>query len=110
MRAIYHLTPPEVWTSAPEGPFSASSLASEGFIHCSYRDQAVQIANMFYVEAPSLIALEVNLARLSAKVVDEDSGSGELFPHVYGPIDRAAITATIPLVRDKAGNWRWPTN
>jgi uncharacterized protein (DUF952 family) len=108
MRALYHLTPAETWNTAPEDPFTAASLESEGFIHCSYREQVLRVANTFYADVQSMIALEIDPDRLSARVVDEDSGTGELFPHVYGPIDRAAIVAVVRLIRDTAGKWCWP--
>jgi uncharacterized protein (DUF952 family) len=33
---------------------------------------------------------------------------GELFPHVYGPIDRGAIVAIRQLARDAGGKWIRP--
>ena len=36
---------------------------------------------------------------------DEPAGSGELFPHIYGPINPEAVVATQPLQRGPDGRW-----
>jgi uncharacterized protein (DUF952 family) len=108
MSNIYHLTTPDEWNASSGLPFRTASLAQEGFVHCSYRPQVLKVANAFLREAPALIAVEIAADRLSARCVDEDPGIGELFPHVYGPIDRSAVHNVIPLVRDAAGSWTWP--
>ena len=41
--------------------------------------------------------MPANPDRLSSAVVSEDlAGSGEAFPHVYGPIDLAAVVSATP--------------
>jgi uncharacterized protein (DUF952 family) len=107
MRPVYHLTLAETWKSAPGGPFAADSLATEGFIHCSYHEQVLRVANSFLAQAPELVALEIDPTKLTVRLVDEDPGIGELFPHIYGPIDRKAIIDVKPLARDAAGQWAW---
>lgn len=108
MRTVYHLVPRHVWQQAPPGPYRADSLASEGFIHCCNRAQVERVANLFFAGATELLALALATSVLSSPVRDEDPGVGEQFPHVYGPIDRAAIVAVIPLQRDGQGRWTWP--
>jgi uncharacterized protein (DUF952 family) len=108
MRWLYHLVTPEVWEQGQDQPYRAASLDTEGFIHCSNLDQVVRSANRFYAEAPNLLLLCIPAERLTSPLKDENSGSGELFPHIYGPIERAAVAAVRPLHRDGTGHWALP--
>lgn len=105
MRLIYHLLPRALWEKAPAGPYRADSLATEGFIHCSEANQVAASANRFYAGEQDLLLLHIDPARLTSPLREEPSGSGELFPHVYGPLDRAAIVAIRPMQRDADGRW-----
>ena len=108
MRRIFHLVTPQAWKNSGDGPYRADSLASESFIHCSNRDQVVRIANLFFVSQADLLVLTIEVERLTSPIRDEDPGTGELFPHVYGPIDRNAIVEVHPLERGLDGLWVWP--
>jgi uncharacterized protein (DUF952 family) len=105
MRTIYHILLPHEFQHHKEDFYRAKSLSIEGFIHCSNAGQVERVANLFYAEARELTVLRILVDRLTSPVRDEDPGTGELFPHVYGPIDRAAITGTEALQRDTAGRW-----
>lgn len=105
MRRIYHLVPPSLWNEGEDRPYRAASLAAEGFIHCSYEQQVARVANLFYADQAELLALCIDPDRLAHAVRDEDVGSGERFPHVYGPIAQEAVVAVYPLQRDADGRW-----
>jgi len=105
MPIIYHLIPRADWESRPPGPYRAASLDTEGFIHCSRREQVERIANLFYSAVPELLVLEVDAGILGTSWRDEDV-QGESFPHVYGPIPEAAVLAVLPLSRGPDGAWR----
>ena len=105
MRHIYHLVSAAAWNQAGRGPYRADSLASEGFIHCSNRDQVARVANLFYADQAWLEVLCVNADLLGDRVRDEDPGTGERFPHVYGPIPREAILEVQLLRRDAKNHW-----
>ena len=107
MRIIYHLVPKAAWEIAPPGPFRAPSLESEGFIHCSNREQVARSANKFYADELEMLVLAIDPARLSSELRDEEGRPGELFPHIYGPIDREAIIEVIGLVRGPDGRWQF---
>jgi len=96
-----------VWQAAPPGPFRVPSLESEGFIHCSNREQVARSANKFYADEPEMLVLEIDPARLSSELRDEEGRPGELFPHVYAPINREAIIKVIGLVRGPDGRWQF---
>src|SRR5271154_6792186 len=103
MRLIYHLVTPTAWQPADPMRYEAPSLATEGFIHCSNRDQVAWVANQFYRDEPELLMLGIEVERLGSPVRDEDGGNGQLFPHVYGPIERQAVILITPLTRGSDG-------
>jgi uncharacterized protein (DUF952 family) len=104
MDLIYHLAPPAAW-NAPGLDYRADSLDSEGFIHCSFAHQVARSANRFYSGAGALLVLHIDLQRLTSPLKVEAGGSGELFPHVYGPISRAAVVRAEALQRGADGEW-----
>ncbi len=104
MRRIYHLLSRATWEQCPAASYSAESLATEGFIHCSNADQLARTANLFYPDVADLLVLAIDVERLTSPVKDEAVGA-ERFPHVLGPINREAIVEVCPLRRGPEGNW-----
>ena len=104
--ASYHLTPVEWWVGAdPSGPLAAPSLADEGFIHCTTgHDEMVATANRHYRDDPrAFVVLTLDLERITSPVRVEDER--RIYPHVFGPIDRAAIVAVAPMPRAEDGTF-----
>ena len=116
MPIVLHLIPAADWdgldaTDAVTNP----SLTSEGFIHCTDEPSVMlQVANAFYASVSGeFVVLHIDVDRLSSECVWEDpahiAGGGESFapqfPHVYGPIDRAAIVGVQPVRRDAMGHF-----
>lgn len=91
-RLTYHLTPRDHWSASdPDAPLSAPSLSDEGFIHCTTgADEIVATANRHYrFDRRDFVVLTVDLDRVTCPWrVDDERG---IYPHVFGPIDRAAI-------------------
>jgi uncharacterized protein (DUF952 family) len=110
MYFIYHIVARSSWEQTGAEPYRADSLATEGFIHCSYRDQVAKVANWFYRDQADLLVLHIDTDRLTSPLRAEDPGIGEAFPHVYGPIDRPAVVAVEPLQRGADGQWIFPGN
>ena len=104
MTEVFHLAAPEDWEKASEEAYRASSLDSEGFIHCSYAHQVAVVANRFYKDVPSLLVLTIDPGRLTSPLREEPA-EGTLFPHIHGPINRDAVIACAPLTRDGLGQW-----
>lgn len=107
---LLHLVPSAVWSAAcadPSAPYAPPSLAAEGFVHCSPDEPAVlAIADAHYRDVPGpLLVLVLDETRLGAEVRREGSG-GVVFPHVYGPIERDAVTAVLQVRRDADGRAR----
>jgi uncharacterized protein (DUF952 family) len=100
---ILHLVPAPDWAADPDRPYAPASLATEGFVHCS-PDEAttLAVATAFYADAPRpLLVLRLDVTRLQAEVVHEAASpvpppgvsDDVLFPHVFGPLDRDAVTS-----------------
>lgn len=107
---IYHVVPQADWTASPDRPYAPASLADAGFVHCS-PDEATTLAvvNAFYRTAPRpLLALVVDEDRLGARIAWEPAGQGPppgvpegtLFPHVFGPLERDAVTRVLRVAFD----------
>ncbi len=111
MRLILHITSKSAWESAQQnGFYSAPSLQTEGFIHCSTLAQVVAVAERLYAGQRGLVLLEIDSSRLQAEVRYEAGSdkSDELFPHVYGTINLDAVTRVLDFAPDSAGNWSLP--
>ncbi|MBL8031721.1 MAG: DUF952 domain-containing protein, partial [Candidatus Doudnabacteria bacterium] len=76
-----------------------------GFIHCSFPNQTMEIANRRYAHVTDALLLFVDVAKVKPPIKYEVALSGRegTFPHVYGPLNVDAVYATIPLERDSDG-------
>ncbi|MFH9725030.1 DUF952 domain-containing protein [Streptomyces sp. NPDC017254] len=104
---LLHVVPLADWSAAPDAPYAPPSLAAEGFVHCSPDEAAaLVIADARYRDvAGPLLVLVIDEDRLGGEVRWE--GSGEtLFPHVYGPVEREAVTSVLEVRRDADGRAR----
>ncbi|MEX0169402.1 DUF952 domain-containing protein [Streptomyces sp. LMG1-1-1.1] len=107
---LLHVVPLADWSAAPEAPdapYAPPSLAAEGFVHCSADEgSALAVADAHYRAVPGpLLVLVIDEGRLGGEVRWEGSG-GVLFPHVYGPVERTAVTAVLEVRRDADGRAR----
>jgi uncharacterized protein (DUF952 family) len=112
MKLILHITSKTAWQSAQQaGEYSAPSLATEGFIHCSTAAQVVAVAERFYAGQRGLVLLVLDSKRIQPEVRYE-AGSDkpdEMFPHIYGPLNLDAVTRVLDFEPDLTGNWILPS-
>ena len=96
---IYHITTKEEWTTAiTNGFYEASSLATEGFIHCSTEQQVEVVLQRYFAGKTHLVKLTIDTAKLNAKLQYDFSPSiNEAFPHIYGTINLDAVMDVSPL-------------
>jgi glutathione S-transferase len=104
-RWLYHLALAEEWRAArPAGVYERStrglSLAEVGFIHASQAAQLADTWRRFYADAGEVVLLHIDPERLAAAGVpvrlEPAPGSGELFPHLYGPLPIEAVRLVEP--------------
>ena len=111
---LFHAALPEEWAAAQAaGVYERStrgrSLADEGFIHASYESQVERVVNAFYADLDELVLLEIERERLDVEVIDESPSGNpadEHFPHLYGPLAVAAVTAATRWRRAPGEPWR----
>ena len=106
MDLIVHICSVAEWRAAQSiGEYYADSLAREGFIHFSKPEQAVDTANRYYAGRGDLLLLWVNVETLTAELRWECS-HGEIYPHLYGPLNLEAVLGVIPYLPEKDGIFR----
>jgi uncharacterized protein (DUF952 family) len=98
-KMIYHMCRSDEWTAAVEsGTYRGSSQdLADGFIHFSTGAQIVESARRHRAGQDGLLLVAVEAARLGARLKWEPSRGGDLFPHLYGPLDPAESASVRPL-------------
>lgn len=106
---VFHIATVADWAARSLDWYVPAGYATEGFVHCSGADQVVGTANRLFAERHDLVLLAIDEGALSSPLVWEDSyGSGTEFPHVYGPIDLAAVAQVLDFTPDADGRFdRW---
>ena len=99
---IYHLALRTDWDADPDAAYAMSTLGrtldEQGFIHCSFRGQVQQTADLIYGSRTDVLLLTIDPARVAAPIrVENLDGGDEHFPHIYGPLSRDAVVAVTPL-------------
>jgi uncharacterized protein (DUF952 family)/flavin reductase (DIM6/NTAB) family NADH-FMN oxidoreductase RutF len=89
---IFHIIKREDWSGHPQSDYQASSLKTQGFIHCCTETQIPGVVNQWFEGESDLLLMEIDPCLLQSKLIYENlEGGSELFPHVYGPVNSAAI-------------------
>lgn len=88
---IYHMCRADEWAAAvASGSYRGSSQdLADGFIHFSTAAQIVESARRHRAGQAGLLLVAVEAARLGERLKWEPSRGGDLFPHLYGPLDPA---------------------
>jgi len=89
---IYHIVLPDSWEEQKGlDHYEHESLRTEGFIHCSYGGQLDAVLERYYSQAKRVLILHIDPELLTSNLVEEASTGGEIYPHIYGRINRGAI-------------------
>jgi uncharacterized protein (DUF952 family) len=107
---VYKILTEGAFTEASrKGQFlgSADDLR-DGFIHLSLAHQIEGTLAKHYVGQDGLLLLAFDPARLGLALKWEPSRGGALFPHLYAPLDLAAMLWAEPLELGKDGTHRLP--
>lgn len=115
---IYHLTTRQTWQEAQSrGEYRAESLETEGFIHCSTEKQILPVAEKYFTGQSGILLLMIEPSLLESELRWEAPAGGsppagvpegELFPHIYGPINRDAIVKVYDLESNPDGGYKLP--
>ena len=88
---IYHIVLPEVWAAFEGDLYEAASIRTEGFIHCSFAAQLDAVIARYYGDENRVVILEIDPEKLTSRMIAEPSTNNEIYPHIYGPINRDSI-------------------
>jgi uncharacterized protein (DUF952 family) len=100
MTTIFKVCGQGEWTAAePAGRYGGSADdARDGFIHFSTAAQLSETLGKHFAGRGDLVLIAVEAEALGDALKWEPSRGGDLFPHLYGPLDRSATLWVMPLV------------
>lgn len=109
---IYHLARGADYRRAVEiGRYDGSAGdKADGFMHFSTAAQVRASAAKHRTGESDLILLAVDPDRLGDALKWEPARGGQLFPHLYAPLELARISWTAPLPLLPDGTHRFPDN
>ena len=107
---IYKIVPEALWREAEaRGVFTGAAIdLSDGFIHFSTAGQAPETAAKHFAGQHDLVLAAIDEEKLGAALKYEVSRGGALFPHLYGPLDLAAVAWVKPLPLGPDGSHLFP--
>ncbi len=93
---IYHISTEKEW-AALEGKkeYAPEAFKREGFIHTSELRQLEGVLQRYYSGRNDLLLLVIDETKLSARLLYEPSTNAELYPHIYGALNKNAIVEII---------------
>jgi uncharacterized protein (DUF952 family) len=99
MPIIYHITSNADWNTAlKKEMYESPSLAEEGFIHCSQKEQVDGVLKRYFSGKSGLVKLVIDTDRLKSRYVFEWSPTTQdTFPHIYGPLNLDAVLEVVPV-------------
>ncbi len=102
---IYHLIKKESWDSVKKSDtYLPNSLEREGYIHCSFENQVVKVADTIYKGQNDIMLISIDEKKLGDLVRYENLFNlNEEYPHVYGPIPLKAVVHVQKLVAGEDG-------
>lgn len=112
---IWHLLPLSSWRSSGSGVHLAGTADAHPFVHASPDEEAtLAVANTLYrdIREP-MVALALDTGQIAAPVRFEPpdprppagTGADVMFPHIYGPVETAAVTEVRYARRDTSGRY-----
>lgn len=107
---ILHIIEQAEWNRIKENEtYSPLSLNTEGFIHCCTLEQVTEITNIFFKGKAEILLLCLDEDKVDSKIVYEDLiDSGQLFPHIYGPLNLNAVYKIVEFYPNKDGVFQFP--
>ena len=107
---IYKIVRTGDWIDAEKaGVFKGSADdARDGFVHFSAAHQVRATAERYFRGQADLVLVAADAALLGEALKWEPSRGGDLFPHLYGPLEMSAIAWTKPLPLGPDGRHCFP--
>ncbi|NOI68597.1 DUF952 domain-containing protein [Vibrio sp. 99-8-1] len=111
MKKLYHIiNQSELDNILKNKLYTPDSLNTEGFVHLAYYHQLETILSQFFPEATGICLLEIDPTKLDFDVKDEApvgiENDGNLYPHLYGPIQTKALCSVYKLIISSTGQFQ----
>jgi uncharacterized protein (DUF952 family) len=102
---IYKIVTQAAWREAGQaGVFEGVSIdLSDGYIHFSTKEQVEETAARHFAGQADLVLVAVDAKKLGPALRYEPSRGGALFPHLYAPLDFAAVRWVNPIPLGPSG-------
>ncbi|MGL5448600.1 MAG: DUF952 domain-containing protein [Rhabdaerophilum sp.] len=99
MALLYKILPRSEWDAFVESRIFRGSPVdlSDGFIHFSYGHQLGETARKHFSGQSDLMLFAAEANALRAALKNEPSRGGDLFPHLYAPLDLSSVLWSRPL-------------
>ena len=107
---IYKICDKTLWQEAlDKGVFVGAPIdLADGYIHFSTASQMRETAARHFAGRDDLVLVAIESAGLGDRLKWEASRGGDLFPHLYAPLDLAHIVWVHPLPLDAKGQHVFP--
>ena len=107
---VYKIAPGTLWREAEAaGVFAGAPVdLADGYIHFSTAAQVRETAAKHFAGQDGLVLAAIDADRLGAALRYEVSRGGALFPHLYAPLDMAAVVWVKPLPLGGDGRHLFP--
>lgn len=102
----YHLVPEDWYRAQPDdAAYLPEAFGQDGFVHLTHGvADVMQAGNRYYrADVRPYLLLTVDLNLITSEVRYDDAA--RQFPHIYGPLDRAAIVAVREVERAEDGTF-----
>lgn len=105
MPLIYKISDQDHWDSIRnESNYNGSKIdENDGFIHFSTQEQLQETLEKHYKGQKNLLLIAVNSEDLGPELKWEPARDGALFPHLYGPLQKAHIVWEKPIIDTPQG-------
>ena len=102
---IFKVIDKDEWQKAKQsGTYVGSEIdLKDGYIHFSEEDQVEETLNKHYLKKENLVLLRVNAFKLE-HLLWEQASNGDMYPHLYSPLDIANVEEEFELPLNDDGN------
>ena len=106
---IFKIIDKEEWQEAKKAGiyYGSDKDKKDGYIHFSEEDQVPETLNKYYKNKENLILLRVNAFKLE-HLLWEQASNGDMYPHLYSPLDIKNVKDEFELVLDEEGMYVLP--
>jgi uncharacterized protein (DUF952 family) len=89
---IYHVVPLNDWNEQASAlHYAPPTFEKESFIHCCTKAQLAGVLERYYLGQFDLLLLHLDESKLQHPLKYEKATNDELFPHLYGRINKEAV-------------------